>query len=343
MDVTALLNESSYAVDQQRKGIETLRLPTRSRTPWDAGGYSLPLNTAALKITSPEVDYQDAFHLGEDDTTTVIPFTSVMPTSPIHKFTDSRSSLSSFASSSLHSANHSRYSSISTLNSPRAITSSLPDPLISPKLPLQSIEMSYFRNREEEEARLRFNQDHSRTQSLDTLAQIAEDYHSGDSSSPRVTTSEGGNDRRFQSQQPEEGRPNRFTPRHSRSISNGGSASSGTPNAEVWPTIESEMQEPRGTKMTLVEVDGRPQVNGEFRRCIVGGHLANPSRYFGPPKLSQRHSTNQTHNRSNSSFEDSGSTVANTITTVRFPLLLRHPLHSNLVIALCHMNVAPDQ
>lgn len=281
MDVTALLNESSSAVDQQRRGIETLRLPTRSRTPWDAGGYSLPLNTAALKITSPEVDHQDAFHLGEDDTTTVIPFTSAMPMSPIHKFTDSRSSLSSFASSSLHSANHSRYSSISTLNSPRALTSNLPDPMLSPNPPLQSVEMSYFRSRDEEEARMRFHQDHSPTKSLDTLAQIAEDYQTGESTSPRATISEGGNERRFQSQQPE-ARPNRFTPRHSRSISNGGSASSSTPNAEVWQSIEGDLQEARASKAMSVEVGSRPQRNGELIP-ISCRRLANRSQDIDRP------------------------------------------------------------
>jgi len=260
MDVTALLNESSSAVDQQSKGLETLKLPTRSRTPWDAGGYSLPLSTAAMKITSPEFDHHDALHhLGEDDSTTIIPFTSAMPNSPIHKFTDSRSSLSSFTSSSLHSASHSRYSSISTLNSPRALTSCLPDPLVSPKAPLQSVETSYFRNKDEEEMRTRFNLDHSPTKSLDTLAQIAEDHNSGEEMSPMASRQEG-NERRFHSQQPEDARAFRFTPRHSRSISNGGSASSGTPNADVWVSIEGEVQ--AAQRVNSIDVIDECQVKG---------------------------------------------------------------------------------
>lgn len=263
MDVTALLNESSSAVDQQKKGMETLRLPTRSRTPWDAGGYSLPLNTAAMKLTSPEVDEQVAFHLEDENTTTVIPFVSAMPTSPIHKFTDSRSSLSSFTSSSLHSAPHSRYSSISTLNSPRTLTSNLPDPLLSPKGTIQSVEMPAFRNRDDEEARARFRNDHSPTRSLDTLAQIAEDQYFGDVPSSAATIRPEGGERRFLSQQPEEARLARYTPRHFRSISNGGSASSSTPNADIWTSIEGDAEGSKTEKMNVEGSEEAPRVKGK--------------------------------------------------------------------------------
>jgi hypothetical protein len=43
MDVTSLLNSSMVPVDQP-KHVE-ISTPSRNRTPWDAGGYSLPINT----------------------------------------------------------------------------------------------------------------------------------------------------------------------------------------------------------------------------------------------------------------------------------------------------------
>lgn len=102
MDVTSLLNANSLAAGQQKK--EVSRTPPRNRTPWDAGGYSLPINTvSSLQTTVPQtIQYDDS----QVET----------PRSPHHKFSDSRSSLSSFTSSS-QSATHSRFSSMSTVGS----------------------------------------------------------------------------------------------------------------------------------------------------------------------------------------------------------------------------------
>ena len=104
MDVTSLLNSNRAAVEQ--KHIENSRLPTRSRTPWDAGGYSLPINTVSRSNPStpppPQTHYDDS---QMEDTN-----------SPNHKLSGSRSSLSSFTSS-LQSTTHSRISSMSTVNS----------------------------------------------------------------------------------------------------------------------------------------------------------------------------------------------------------------------------------
>ena len=40
MDVTSLLNSSNHGAEQQK----SMERPRRTRTPWDAGGYSLPIN-----------------------------------------------------------------------------------------------------------------------------------------------------------------------------------------------------------------------------------------------------------------------------------------------------------
>lgn len=105
MDVTSLLNGNSQAgtggVDDQKKS-DGLR-PGRSRTPWDAGGYSLPImssNPAVVRATQEPIL--------QEDSRTESPSTS-------HRFSDSRSSLSSLASS-IQSATHSRFSSTSTVS-----------------------------------------------------------------------------------------------------------------------------------------------------------------------------------------------------------------------------------
>ncbi|KAK0108298.1 hypothetical protein ONS95_003114 [Cadophora gregata] len=113
MDVTSLLNANSLAVEQQRKDEKDVeekkretptKVPSRNRTPWDAGGYSLPINTISNPTTPP---HTQEVQRRESQST---------PTSPRHKFSDSRSSLSSFTSS-LQSASHSRFSSLSTVGS----------------------------------------------------------------------------------------------------------------------------------------------------------------------------------------------------------------------------------
>ncbi len=105
MDLTSLLNANSSAAGQRK---EVSRTPPRNRTPWDAGGYSLPINTvSSMTATTPTTPPQNIhYHDSHIDT----------PRSPHHKFSDSRSSLSSFTSS-LQSASHSRFSSMSTVSS----------------------------------------------------------------------------------------------------------------------------------------------------------------------------------------------------------------------------------
>lgn len=109
MDVTLLLNSNGAATldaEQQNHNEEGDKRPM-SRTPWDAGGYSLPINTLSMS-QSPFQHAQDEGVLRRD---------TQAPTSPTqHRFSDSRSSLSSFTSS-VQSTTHSRYSSMSTVNS----------------------------------------------------------------------------------------------------------------------------------------------------------------------------------------------------------------------------------
>jgi hypothetical protein len=106
MDLISLLNANSSTAGQQRKDVS--RTPPRNRTPWDAGGYSLPINTvSSMNITAPTTPPQNVLY---DDSQVET------PRSPHHKFSDSRSSLSSFTSS-LQSTSHSRFSSMSTVSS----------------------------------------------------------------------------------------------------------------------------------------------------------------------------------------------------------------------------------
>jgi hypothetical protein len=110
MDVTSLLNSNPAAAEQRKRAdSSSTRAPSRNRTPWDAGGYSLPINTAAHGVKAPQQDLQENRH---NDL-----HISTPPSSPKHRFSDSRSSLSSFASSLQSTTTHSRYSSTSTLNS----------------------------------------------------------------------------------------------------------------------------------------------------------------------------------------------------------------------------------
>jgi len=119
MNITSMLNCS--AAEQQRRA-ENIS-STRTRTVWDAGGYSLPINTLSVS--------QDGYRrLSTGDVNQVHSLSEVEPsklkaqsTSPGHKFSDSRSSLSSITSSSTaqssatQSNTHSRFSSMSTVNS----------------------------------------------------------------------------------------------------------------------------------------------------------------------------------------------------------------------------------
>jgi hypothetical protein len=97
-----MLNNTSTEGDGQSKLEVTMGNPFQTRTPWDAGGYSLPIHT---------------HHLGpfRDD---AFPNDSLMDNhidQRRHKLSDSHSSLSSFASS--NSISHSRFSSMSTVSS----------------------------------------------------------------------------------------------------------------------------------------------------------------------------------------------------------------------------------
>jgi hypothetical protein len=125
MDVTSLLNAN--AAEQQKKGDGSKTTPTRNRTPWDAGGYSLPINTlSSIPMTTTASS-------SSSTTRTSTPPQGKLPSqeqeqsldtpsSPRHKFSDSRSSLSSFTSS-LQSASHSRFSSLSTVGSLQQVNS----------------------------------------------------------------------------------------------------------------------------------------------------------------------------------------------------------------------------
>jgi hypothetical protein len=164
MDVTSLLNSSSATVEQKRA--ESSHPPTRNRTPWDAGGYSLPINTLSnsnLPPTSPRQIHYDDSHVEN-------------ASSPKHKFSDSRSSLSSFTSS-LQSTTHSRFSSMSTVNSSHLLNSFGAD-LLSPEsksipqpLELTSLPMSID---SQSTGEMRPRASLSPTDSLDALAAATE-------------------------------------------------------------------------------------------------------------------------------------------------------------------------
>lgn len=100
------------------------RLSSRSsRTPWDAGGYSLPL-TLNVKKGQMSPASKPAYHA---EATSMESMGSTSPKSPKHKFSDSRSSLSSYttmsSSNSCHSRSHSRISSLSTVSEYQPLSS----------------------------------------------------------------------------------------------------------------------------------------------------------------------------------------------------------------------------
>ncbi|KAL3424585.1 ORP1 like protein [Phlyctema vagabunda] len=150
MDVTSLLNSAAGQQKSEDGSDRTEDIyksaPTpRNRTPWDAGGYSLPINTLPT-LSSPASTLmvtEHAIHRGDSHTSiSELPLpTNTFPTSspasmsmvtehailrddshtaisepPQHKFSDSQSSLSSFTSSQ-NSNGHSRFSSMSTVAS----------------------------------------------------------------------------------------------------------------------------------------------------------------------------------------------------------------------------------
>jgi len=128
MDVTSLLNANSMAGgggdDGQKENDGSRRI--RSRTPWDAGGYSLPIMSSNPASRTGAVATISPFTVPMDDSRAESPPTS-------HKFSDSRSSLSSFTSS-IHSSTHSRFSSTSTVSGCY--------PIFSPKSTPTSLELT---------------------------------------------------------------------------------------------------------------------------------------------------------------------------------------------------------
>lgn len=99
------------------------RLVNRSRTPWDAGGYSLPL-TLNVQSTQMSMTAKSGYH---PDGMPMESAGSTSPKSPKHKFSDSRSSLSSYttmsSTNSCHSRSHSRISSLSTVSEYQPLSS----------------------------------------------------------------------------------------------------------------------------------------------------------------------------------------------------------------------------
>lgn len=115
MDVTSLLNAAST----RREGIAANHLgfsthtPSRNRTPWDAGGYSLPINPASQNETFITSASESVTPLDDKRESTLASSNSLTSN---HKLSDSRSSISSFASTT-STSQHSRLSSISTVSS----------------------------------------------------------------------------------------------------------------------------------------------------------------------------------------------------------------------------------
>jgi hypothetical protein len=168
MDVTSLLN-SGAATESSQKNTEEPRMPGRNRTPWDAGGYALPLNTRTPTSPLLQQQHQQRMQYEEGQTDT--------PSSPKHRFSDSRSSLSSYASS-IYSANHSRFSSMSTVggsNSLNSITAEMFSPKSMPLSP-SALHSSHGSMNEQNPFNTRLL-----SENLEALATISEHRHSSDS------------------------------------------------------------------------------------------------------------------------------------------------------------------
>lgn len=158
-----MLNNSSVAAEQSPKAVENSKMPIRSRTPWDAGGYSLPINTRPVPFAEPII-YSDS---------PVTPAKS--PRESSHRPSDSHSSISSYASS-IHSAPHSRFSSTSTVSGFHPLSNIITDDSVtdrrercssrSLRSPLSAVSPSTVT--------LVRNSSSSPAQSLEALAQIAE-------------------------------------------------------------------------------------------------------------------------------------------------------------------------
>ncbi|OTA70288.1 hypothetical protein K449DRAFT_393294 [Hypoxylon sp. EC38] len=115
---------SSHEKTPSRRTSDT-KVPSRNRTPWDANGYALPLTVDTKSIQPPDRPVSNS----------TSPAESGSPKSPRHKFSDSHSSLSSYASSST-SLSHSRISSMSTVGGtqPNSTTSDPPPPSLGTQI-----------------------------------------------------------------------------------------------------------------------------------------------------------------------------------------------------------------
>ncbi|KFY60170.1 hypothetical protein V496_05433 [Pseudogymnoascus sp. VKM F-4515 (FW-2607)] len=107
MEVGLMLNASPDDGEQPR-ALLTWEAPIRSRTPWDAGGYSLPVNHDPDTTISKHNHHHDSS----------LESSQTYPTK--HSLSDSRGSLSSLASAS--TSTHSRFSSASTVGGFQAFT-----------------------------------------------------------------------------------------------------------------------------------------------------------------------------------------------------------------------------
>ena len=270
MDVTALLNENAAAVDQQQTTTEEiLRLPTRNRMPWDAGGYSLPLKTSAA-MKSPPIPYvREAIYLENDESHSTVPLSTrsiaATSTSPYHKLTDSRSSISSATSSILHSTCHSRYSSISTLNSPRSQSVSLPEKmLLSPKGVVEKESDSYFRIKTRIDG-----PEISSKRPLDTLAQIAE-RHSIEDMTSSCIEERGAIERRVSDPQLPHLASKQWRPSHHRSISSSGASHhSSLPILSIRTSIEPHQQLSSQGRTNREDGLGKRQINGLLKLLLT--------------------------------------------------------------------------
>jgi hypothetical protein len=155
MDVTSLLNAPATTAEES-KAAEQSQTPSHTRTPWDAGGYTLPVNSHHKPDTATKPGEEAE---SRESSVFTHPFG--------HKFSDSRSSLSSFSSST--SNNHSRLSSTSTVSGFHPSSGTISD------LPKPSEAPSEGRNRHttppQKHASL---EEVSPTNCLNTLATVAE-------------------------------------------------------------------------------------------------------------------------------------------------------------------------
>ncbi|KFY38243.1 hypothetical protein V494_04440 [Pseudogymnoascus sp. VKM F-4513 (FW-928)] len=116
MEVGLMLNASPDDGEQPRP-LLTWEATIRSRTPWDAGGYSLPVNH--------DLDTAISKHIHSHDSS--LESSQTYPTK--HSLSDSRGSLSSLASAS--TSTHSRFSSASTVGGFQAFTNFTDNPKLS--------------------------------------------------------------------------------------------------------------------------------------------------------------------------------------------------------------------